>query len=398
MVVNDDGGGHHGSQFNLTISEGAEDQVKASFGLQRSPSGSWVLLALNRFDVEEGKHFSVPIVISEISTSRQSTCAIDVYIEHVNEHPMADAAISVLVYNYKDFISGCDIGRAFVQNEDHSDYLDKEYKWHPQWTPSPHFSLAKTGGFVTAGDKVPAGTHMLHLQVTDTWRQETADSTVSILVKQLTEEDILNSASLRLSGISVNDMMTAPRSGLPSRRHLLQYKISRVMQVAEQDVDIFSMFNNDERATVDIYYSVTGQATSVRINSLMADHRRGLQALLGARVEMFGIDDCLYHLDNADCRDGCTNRVRISQQPYRVFTSNASFVGVKVSAHFECDRPVCSTHDGPDHQPCRSGFCLNGGNCTANPVKSCRCRPGFEGPRCEGLKISFDGVCGVTLL
>jgi len=41
---------------------------------------------------------------------------------------------------------------------------------------------------------------------------------------------------------------------------------------------------------------------------------------------------------------------------------------------------------------CSPNACLNGGTCTGDAAKPCRCPEGFQGPRCEGLDISFGGT------
>lgn len=107
---------------------------------------------------------------------------------------------------------------------------------------------------------------------------------------------------------------------------------------------------------------------------------------------MFGIDECL-HEKSPPCTEGsCTNRLRILDQPYKVFTNTSSFVGVDARIMPEC---VCLADEYLNPGPggvCSPNACLNGGTCTGDASKPCRCPEGFQGPRCEGLDISFGGT------
>ena len=66
----------------------------------------------------------------------------------------------------------------------------------------------------------------------------------------------------------------------------------------------------------------------------------------------------------------------------------------------------------PSTAVCSPGLCFNGGHCVSGSAQSCRCPPGFQGPRCqhgewrplqvlhvgESLKVGGGGVSGALPL
>ena len=79
--------------------------------------------------------------------------------------------------------------------------------------------------------------------------------------------------------------------------------------------------------------------------------------------------------------------------PHLIRTNTSSFVGVDARIEAEC---VCAADEylttGITGGPCSSTACLNGGTCTGEAARPCRCPAGFNGPRCEGLDVSFSGT------
>jgi len=132
----------------------------------------------------------------------------------------------------------------YVEDGDHSDYFDKEFHWHPNATASKYFNVAEMGGFISAKSNVPAGIHTLHFRVIDDFRDEQADATVVIDVRDISEEDVRNSGSLRLSGLSLEDFITSTAPANVSRRQLLQRELADILDVAQDRVEIFSAFNH----------------------------------------------------------------------------------------------------------------------------------------------------------
>ena len=65
-------------------------------------------MALETFDHEHRHSYVIPIVITDVASSkpRSNTVTLYVNIEDVNEHAMASATLHATVYNYNNFIAG----------------------------------------------------------------------------------------------------------------------------------------------------------------------------------------------------------------------------------------------------------------------------------------------------
>lgn len=389
----------HRPQFDVAIADSADASIRAAFAIRGSTNSSWRLMALETFDHEKRRNYTIPIVIRDVASTppRSATVGLYVHIEDVNEHPMASAStLHIIVYNYNNFIAGADVGHVYVLDGDHSDYFDKKYEWHPDTTPSPYFNVAEFGGFISAKSKIiPAGVHTLHFHVSDQLRQERANATVVVDVRDISEASIRNSGSLRISGILIEDLITPSLAfdDASSRRSALQRQLAAIFHVDQQLVHIFSIVNHrtEDGNFIDVRYYVTG-LEAVRLDALATDHRRQLESLLGAVIVMNGIDPCLDEL-KSPCSAGCTNQMKISTVPYHSFSRSASFVGVKARVLAQCSCPYQAVIDpaaAAAGEGSASWAVPPGGLCTQDA--SGRCPFGFQAPRCDPTRhVPFSG-------
>ena len=239
--------------------------------------------------------------------------------------------------------------------------------------------------------RTPPGVYPLKFHVRDNVRQEEADATVTVTVQEITEEAVRRSGSIRLSGVGQEEFI----QDTPSKKDLLRQKVAEYVGAKVENVDVFTVMSSSpsRNHSVDVRYSAHGSPyyDPVKLNGLTATHEDELERLLDAEVVMFGIDECL-HEKNSACQEGsCSNRLQILELPYRVATNTSTFVGVDARIVPEC---VCLADDylSAAASSCAIASCLNGGTCTGDMTRPCRCPDGFHGPRCEGLDVSFDGT------
>ncbi|KAI9564700.1 hypothetical protein GHT06_008441 [Daphnia sinensis] len=381
----------NGPPFTMRMADTAEDVVKTSFRVDGSPTSSWSLMATRTFDREERKEYAVPIIISDSGqpTSLTATSTLTVVIGDENDNPMSDGSSAILVYNYRNALPDTEIGRVYVQDADDWDLPDKTFGWSSAASPPPYFTVTAFGGFITMRARTPPGDYPLKFHVRDNVRQEEADATVIVTVQEITEEAVRRSGSIRLSGVGQEEFI----KDSPSKKDLLRQKVAEYVGAKEENVDIFTVMSSSpsRNHSVDVRYSAHGSPyyDPVKLNGLTATHQDELERLLDAEVLMFGIDECLYE-KNSICSEGsCTNRLQITEQPYRVATNTSTFVGVDARIVPQC---VCLADEYLSSSSCSATSCLNGGTCTGDAAQPCRCIDGFQGPRCEGLDVSFGGT------
>jgi len=91
-----------------------------------------------------------------------------------------------------------------------------------------------------------------------------------------------------------------------------------------------------------------------------------------------GIDECSDERGGACAEAGsCTNRLVVSETPYRVVTNTSSMVGVEARTVAECVCQADARPPPPGLASCAGGPpCLNGGQCTGLPHAPCKCPDG----------------------
>ena len=112
-----------------------------------------------------------------------------------------------------------------------------------------------------------------------------------------------------------------------------------------------------------------------------------LSQVIGATISEAPIDECL----RLQCYDaGCYNELVVGDGPALVTTNKTSLVGVSAQYVASCK---CQDYDFDDTIPqCTETSCMNNGTCVQHwSGYTCSCQPGFDGPRCQQTRHSFDG-------
>nr|KAG5712241.1 hypothetical protein BaRGS_014591 [Batillaria attramentaria] len=110
------------------------------------------------------------------------------------------------------------------------------------------------------------------------------------------------------------------------------------------------------------------------------------ERVVGIKIQQVPIDACA----EEQFEGGCFNFMNITGQPAMVNANGTSFVGVEVLI---TARQGCRALEFPDPNECTGEYCYHGGTCMKDDwgVLSCQCQPGFDGPRCQQRRHSFDG-------
>lgn len=78
---------------------------------------------------------------------------------------------------------------------------------------------------------------------------------------------------------------------------------------------------------------------------------------MGITVTMVNVDMCLQETCESG---GCSNVLKIGDEPNYVNANGTSFIGVATTVVAEC---VCQATDFSAPPSCTPGYCLNGGTC-----------------------------------
>ncbi|XP_014282551.1 DE-cadherin isoform X2 [Halyomorpha halys] len=378
LNAEDNDGPENGRPFTFNIAPSATTEIQTKFTI----SGS-TLKSLVRFDREERKSYFVPIAITDSGNpSLTGTSTLHVVIGDVNDNPMKSGYSEIFVYNYKGEAPDTEIGRVYVEDPDDWDLPDKRFEWAGM--ASPYFYLDPKTGMITMSQGTIDQSYILNFTVFEnTTRYFSAHSvtaTVNVTVKEIPEEAVDKSGSVRLVGITAEEFIESDSNGV-SKRTMFRKYLAKFLNITEENVDVFTVLHsphNTNTSLLDVRFSAHGSPyySPEKLNAAVSVHNAELEKELGVVILMVNIDECL--VERQYCEGSCINFLNKSREPIAVYTNTTTFVGVKAVVDPFCNCEVLS-------RP----VCYNGGTLVGND--KCECEPGFEGPHCEILSVGFSG-------
>nr|UTK45865.1 neural-cadherin [Crepidula fornicata] len=375
------------------------------FSFQFNPAGDGnngtaTIFTDQEFDRETQKYYYLPIVMSDMrgtgsSEAKTGTNTLTVTIGDINDQPMGPGTQNMFVYNYKGLFGPVDIGRVYVKDKDDWDLPDKTFTFvGPDWMKH-YFTVDPDTGMVKMQKNVPPNTattpYRFTVTVRDSREQKTVTSTVSVVVQELSEEAVRNSGAARFKGISAEDFIKVPEGeNQQSPFTKFQGLLARALNTDTGNVQIISVQDVEgDGGYTDVRYSVHGSPyyPSSQIDSVVVLNKTGFEQDLGLNIAEVPIDACAEEVFEG----GCYNYMDITGKPALVNANGTSFVGVEV---YMLAREGCRALHFPDPNECSGDYCYHGGTCVQDVfgVLSCEnCPSGFDGPRCQQLRHSFDG-------
>ncbi|XP_011307497.1 DE-cadherin [Fopius arisanus] len=333
------------------------------------------------FDREERKSYNIPIAISDSGLPTMTgTSTLTVVIGDDNDNAMREGASSIFVYNYKGEAPDTEIGRVYVNDPDDWDLPDKTFNWYDQ--SHPGFRLNPSNGMITLLSGIESGTFVLRFKVTEESLMvpyHDVEAFVNVTVKEIPEEAVVKSGSIRLFGITAEEFVTPNDAGI-SKKDIFQERFATLLNNTIENVDVFTVLHSphhNNKSLLDVRFSAHGSPyyAPEKLNTIVAQNSKELSQELGIEIMLINIDECLF--ERSRCNDSCRSDLNIGTVPYAVYTNTSSFVGVRAVVDSTC---MCHVAEPI--------MCLNGGTPL---LDRCECPPGLEGPRCELLGIGFHG-------
>ncbi|XP_031842734.1 DE-cadherin isoform X2 [Nomia melanderi] len=366
----------NGPPFYFRIDENtADDEIRSRFAIRGAN-----LLAQYQFDREQRKSYNIPIAITDSGKPPMTgTSTLTVIIGDENDNEMSEGSSSIFVYNYKGESPDTEIGRVYVNDPDDWDLPDKHFAW-----ASTHdgFRLNQETGMITLLSGTSNDTFVLKFLVTEESRRiqrHQVNAYVNVTVKELPEEAVVRSGSVRFYGMTAEQFVAPSEIGV-SKKEMFQERIANMLNASVENVDVFTVLHSphhNNRSLLDVRFSVHGSPyyAPEKLNTILAQHSREIEQELKTNILLVNIDECLF--EKQHCNNSCRSYLNASTVPYAVYTNTSSFIGVRAVVD-----PQCTCHVA---EPI---VCLNGGTPLA---ERCECPPGLEGPRCELLGIGFHG-------
>ncbi|XP_037346182.2 neural-cadherin [Pungitius pungitius] len=356
------------------------------FYLQDNLNGTATLTALRTFDRERQKEFLLPIIMSDSGhPAKTVTTTLTVTIGDQNDHAHVAGEKKIFINSHRGRMPTTVLGKVYSPDPD--DWDNKTYVFEGH-VPS-YFILNKRTGFLIIKENTPPDIYQFQVRVSDgVWPD--AVSSVTVHVRELRDDAIYNSGSLRLADITATEFIEL-RGKQRSRYELLLDFLSEMLSVPPDDVNIFSLADVKAR-TLDVRFAVRAGPSFLqpeKIHGYVAAHKQKLQSFLQVNVFQVRVDEC----PGSECAGagGCTSAVSVRDTPTVVDCGTMSLVSVTVESTAVCSCPGREQ----SHQPCTSyprNPCFNGGVCVdTQHGYRCQCPAQFEGPECQQNKHSFHG-------
>ncbi|XP_048520444.1 neural-cadherin-like, partial [Dendroctonus ponderosae] len=327
----DDRSKSNGPPFQFRLDPSASDRVRASFRVEQDQKGAngdgmAIVTSLKSFDREQEKEYHIPIVIKDHGNPAMTgTSTLTVIIGDNNDNKMQPGSKNIFVYNYQGQAPETEIGRVYVYDLDDWDLPDKKFHWETSNVAHPRFKLNEDTGMISMLQGTRDGVYYLKFKVYDRKHtQNDVPANVTVTVKEIPHEAVINSGSVRIAGITDEQFIRVwdfKLKDLPkSMAEKFKDKIADLLSINRENVDVFSVqLRRKHPPVTDVRFSAHGGSPyykPVRLNGMVLMHREEIERAVGINITMVGIDECLY--ENQMCEGSCTNTLDISALPYMV--------------------------------------------------------------------------------
>ncbi|XP_071177027.1 neural-cadherin-like isoform X2 [Mytilus edulis] len=384
------------------------ENINRMFSLEFDPTGdggngTGKVMALGKFFREEQKFYYLPIIMKDmggnnrLSMTGTSTLTIEIGDKNNNQH--YDGFKEIFVYNYKGLFGDIEIGRANAEDLDDWDHKDKLYVFKGPKAMAQFFSVNEETGMITMKKGVPGGVFDFKVTVYDhvVFNKKNATASIKVTVKEISDNAVYSSGSIRLTGITAEQFMEKPSymdsagktQHSESNYEKFQKKLAEKLGVPVENVDIFSVMDNKTMQYLDIRYAAHGSPwyPPSKIDGIVTQYKTEFETESGGNVAMVNIDECLKEICDSG---GCSNVLYVDEHaPVMINTKGKSFVGIGTKIVAECQ---CLAKNFSKPLSCTAGYCFNGGTCFKDDFGdlSCSCHSEFNGKRCQQTHHSFN--------
>ncbi|GFS24762.1 neural-cadherin [Elysia marginata] len=365
-------------------------------------NGSATIRTSTRFDREQRKEYFLPIVIWDMNgqnsaDSLTATSTLTIVIGDKNDNKHSPGHQEITFNNFDGKFGDVEIGRVYAEDADDWDLPDKTFTFVSPEIYKNYFSVDAESGIITIKKGVP-GTkkdepYEFKVDVYDKTFKNTETCTVAVHVKDLPDEALKKAGSVRLTGISAEEFI-APggpsKPGIeppPSKMQKFRAEMARLLQYPGPDnIEIVGLTDGPNYLDVRFSGHASPYLSPSQMESTLMLNADSIQKAAGIKIGQVPINLCMEEKFSV----GCYTDVEASASPLVIDANGQSLTTVDLSSEA---KDGCPSKDFPEPVVCSGEYCYNGGTCRQDDWNklSCQCPKGFDGPRCQQRRHSFDG-------
>ncbi|GFO50422.1 neural-cadherin [Plakobranchus ocellatus] len=398
----------YGPPFGFALPTGCSTPACREFSLQYNENGAngngtATIRTSTRFDREERKEYLLPIVIWDMNDgtnspdSQTATSTLTVVIGDKNDNKHSAGHQEITFYNFDGKFGDVEIGRVYAEDADDWDLPDKTFTYVSPPLYQNYFSVDGESGIITIKRGVPASDrdkpYEFEVDVYDKVYQNTARCTVAVTVFDLPDEALRKAGSMRLKGITAEEFIAPGGPSVPgqepppSKMHKFKVEMARLLQYPGPDnIEVVGL--TDGPGYLDLRFSghASPYLTPAQMESTVMLNLNSIQKAADITIDQVPVNLCMeekYYI-------GCYTDVQVSVNPRVINANGSSFTTVDVASKAI---DGCPSKTFPTPVACSGAYCYNGGTCQQDNwgKLSCNCREGFDGPRCQQRRHSFNG-------
>ncbi|CDQ73823.1 unnamed protein product [Oncorhynchus mykiss] len=240
------------------------------FHLQDHGDGTATLTALHRFDRERQREFFLPVVMTDSGRPPMTvTNTLTVTVGDQNDNAHQEGEKEIYVHSRRGKMQTTSLGKVYAPDPD--DWDNKTYTLDARGMK--YFTLDKSTGHLAIRQNTLAGSYYLRVGVSDgVWPDVV--SGVTVHVRELEDQAIHLSASLRLTGITARDFIES-QVDKTSRQDMFRGFLSEHLAVRLGAINVFSLTDVGLK-TLDVRFSVHSDSylRPEKLHGFLAVHKK----------------------------------------------------------------------------------------------------------------------------
>lgn len=337
QTIKNDNDESYAPNYNFEFVESIDQDIRNKFNL----SIDGILSVYIKLDREEQKEYVIPILIRNKDNPNDKIIKeIHVIVADVNDNAMKEGESSIKILKMEGTqLPDMEIGRVYVNDLDDDDIGDKDFRWSDH-IPVSIFKLDEKSGMIKIStnvndSEIVEGEYSLNFSVIErsTLFDHSVNAIVNVSVKNVTQEAVDKSGSIRFHGIEVEQFINNSSS-----IEILRNLFVDLFETKKENIEIITISQKSiEPLLMDIrFYVKRSESEDYYEPELMKiklyQHRKRIENTMNLKIQMINIDEC----PTIKCDSTCYNEIIILPNYIPIMTKQNSFYGINTYVQAQC--------------------------------------------------------------